>query len=94
MITTEARSKAFVFAPRCGSAFVVRQQIVESFAAMKMAEAFVENTGVTSKEPFSCTVVSRRIMKSALGMTGKGHSLPMESQGCATFNIDRLLLLC
>jgi len=37
---------------------------------MKMAEAFVENTGVTSKEPFSCTVVSRRIMKSALRMTG------------------------
>jgi len=38
---------------------------------MKMAEAFVENTGVTSKEPFSCTVVSRRIMKSALRMTGE-----------------------
>jgi len=36
---------------------------------MKMAEAFVENTGVTSKEPFSCTVVSRRIMKCALRMT-------------------------
>ncbi|SPE29250.1 hypothetical protein SBA2_430005 [Acidobacteriia bacterium SbA2] len=39
-----------------------REIKARSFAAMKMAEAFVENTGVTSKEPFSCTVVSRRII--------------------------------
>jgi len=30
----------------------------------------------------------------ALGMTGKGHSVTLETQGCATFNIDRLHLQC
>jgi hypothetical protein len=27
-------------------------------------------------------------------MTGKGHSVTLETQGCATFNIDRLHLQC